>query len=290
MSSTDAIQAVCRRRASAHRPRPPLRHTCDIIPDRPGQVPGTLEAMIRRDRLMLGMATLLAVAAGCSAGDDRPGGPSAAPPAGPTRVIMLGDSVAAGQALPLNAALGAAGVEFHSMASDGGGTVVGPVSEKLWQTLPERLAGARPSTVIYQITTYDWGSEQEQQAAYERLATTVARSGARLVFVTMPPIKPDDFYQPHMDELANAAGAARAVGAGTVVLDAAEVWGATYQRTRDGVADRSSDGIHTCPQGAARFTSWLLRELAELYPGFRPPAPATWANSGWSGDRRFIGC
>lgn len=251
---------------------------------------GTLDAMIRRDRLMLGLAALLVVTAGCSVGDDRPGAPSAAPPAGPTRVILLGDSVAAGQALPLNVALGAAGVEFHSMASDGGGTVVGPVSEQLWRTLPDRLAGARPSTVIYQITTYDWGGEQEQQAAYERLATTVAQSGARLVFVTMPPIKPDDFYEPHMDELANAADAARAVGAGTVVLDAAEVWGTTYQRTRNGVADRSSDGIHTCPQGAARFTSWLLRELAELYPGFRPPDPATWANSGWSGDRRFIGC
>ena len=64
------------------------------------------------------------------------------------------------------------------------------------------------------------------------------------------------------------------------MLDAAEVWGSTYRRTRDGKPDRSADGIHTCPQGAARFTSWLLAELADSFPGFIPadashgPTPA----------------
>ena len=246
--------------------------------------------MTRHILLMAGLTGLLALAVGCSAGHDEPSPRPATPNAGPTRVIWLGDSVAAGQALPLREALAAAGVEFQSMASDGGGTVVGPVSQELWRTLPDHLATARPSTVIYQITTYDWGSEQEQQAAYRRLATTVTDAGARLIFVTMPPIKPDDFYRPHMDDLHRAADAARTVGAGTVVLGADEVWGSTYQQIRNGKADRSSDGIHTCPQGAARFTSWLLTELTKLYPGFSPPAAATWANTGWSGDKRFIGC
>jgi hypothetical protein len=246
--------------------------------------------MTRHVLFLAGLAGLLTLAAGCSAGPGEPGPRPATPNAGPARVIWLGDSVAAGQALPLKEALAAAGTEFQSMASDGGGTVVGPVSEELWKTLPDRLATARPSTVIYQITTYDWGSEQEQQAGYRRLATTVADAGARLIFVTMPPIKPDDFYRPHMQDLQRAADAARTVGAGTVVLDAGKVWGSAYQQVRNGKADRSSDGVHTCPQGAARFTSWLLGELTKLYPGFSPPAAATWANTGWSADKRFIGC
>jgi hypothetical protein len=74
------------------------------------------------------------------------------------------------------------------------------------------------------------------------------------------------------------------------VLDAGAVWGSTYQQTRDGAADRSTDGIHTCPQGAARFTAWLLGELAKLFPGFTPAAPQSWTGAGWSADARFRGC
>lgn len=212
------------------------------------------------------------------------------PPPGLSRVILVGDSVAQGHGLAIGAALGAAGVEFHSMASDGGGTVVGPTADLLWAELPERLRSAKPSTVIYQITSYDWGTEQEQKAAYERLLTTVRGVGAKLVVVTMPPIKPDDFYAAHVDELAHAPKVARKVVGDDAFLDAREVWGESYQRTHEGKVDRSSDGVHTCPQGAARFTVWLLDELAERNPGFTPPQPAKWANIGWAGDRRFVGC
>lgn len=225
-----------------------------------------------------------------------PAGPSelGPPGAGLSRVILLGDSVALGQSLAIGAAFAASDVEFHSMASAGGGTVVGPVSAELWQTLPDRISSAKPSTVIYQITSYDWGTEQEQRDAYERLLHTVTSIGARLVFVTMPPIEPDDFYTPHLDDLDRAPQVARRVAEAAVgqavVLDAGEVWGETYQRTRGQAPDRSSDGIHTCPQGAARFTSWLLAELTELYPEFTAPAPEKWANTGWAADDRFIGC
>ena len=218
----------------------------------------------------------------------------ARPPAGLSRVILVGDSVALGNGLAVGAALGAAGVEFHSMASDGGGTVVGPPSEQTWAKLPGRLETARPSTVIYQITSYDWGTEQEQKAAYERLLKTVTGVGAKLIVVTMPPIEPDDFYAGHMDELAHAPKAARevleAAGAEGRFLDAGAVWGEKYERARNGKVERSSDGVHTCPQGAARFTAWLLDELAEVYPGFTAPDAGTWANTGWAGDDHFVGC
>jgi hypothetical protein len=253
---------------------------------------------------LLGAAALtLVLATGC--GGDGSADPGGARPhasseeldtAGPglSRVVLLGDSVAKGEGVALSAAFGAADVEFSSMASDGGGNVVGPFSDKQWKRLSHLISTAKPSTVIYQITTYDWGTEDEQRTGYDRLVDEVAAVGGKVVFVSMPPIRPDDFYAPHLTELERApevAGAvARDSAGGAVFLDAGEVWGDSFQQERDGKADRSSDGIHTCPQGAARFSVWLLGELADLYPSFDPADPADWANTGWSADAQFVGC
>ncbi|WP_225998131.1 SGNH/GDSL hydrolase family protein [Myceligenerans pegani] len=244
-------------------------------------------------------ALLLASTAACSA----PGGagewPDTAPTAldasgpGLSRVVLLGDSVAAGQATPLHAAFGSAGVEFSSMASTGGGNVVGPNSEEIAAEVADRIRSARPSTVIYQITTYDWGTVDEQRDAYGQLLDTVTAAGGKLVLVTMPPIRGDEFYEPHLDELAHATEAAAEVADASddaILLDASEVWGDEFRRERDGNVDRSSDGTHTCPQGAARWTNWLLGELADTYPDFTPPAPEDWADTGWSDDAEFVGC
>ena len=209
-------------------------------------------------------------------------------------VLLLGDSVAAGLAAPMTEAFAASGNRFQSLASDGGGNVVGPFADENWVTLPQQIAASAAHLVVYQVTTYDWGTEDEQRAGYERLATTVAAAGAELVLVTMPPIRADDFYQPHVDELARTAAVARAVADGSggkaAFFDATDVWGADFQPQRDGVTDRSSDGIHVCPQGAARFTVWLTGKLAERYPDFTPADATTWANTGWSSDEHFVGC
>ncbi|MFF1612463.1 SGNH/GDSL hydrolase family protein [Amycolatopsis sp. NPDC058278] len=243
---------------------------------------------------VLGVAGLLLLATACSGGATATGAPAPAPGSGPGKVLFLGDSVAAGEALPLAAAVKASGTEFQSIAADGGGNVVGPFSEENWRKLPGQIASVHPAVVVYQLTTYDWGSREEQQAAYGKLLTTVTDAGAKLVFVTTPPIKPDDFYQPHLAELDRAPEVARAVAQAAPgqasVLDAGTVWGSTYQQVKDGKADRSADGIHTCPQGAARFTSWLLAELAKLFPGFTPAPAQAWANTGWSADNHFKGC
>ncbi|MFE3456645.1 SGNH/GDSL hydrolase family protein [Nocardiopsis aegyptia] len=217
--------------------------------------------------------------------------PSTAPM---STVLLIGDSIAVGQSLPLAAAFEESTVAFESIAAEGGGNVVGPFSEEQWETLPEQIGSASPGVVLYQITTYDWGTREEQAQGYERLVDTVTDEGAELVFVTAPPIRPDDFYEPHMDDLERAPRVAREVaqdsGGSATVLDAADVWGPEYSQEREGLADRSPDGIHTCPQGAARFTRWLLDELAELYPGFTPPAPETWADGDWAADDHFSAC
>jgi hypothetical protein len=264
-----------------------LRHDRDMVAEVPGRGDGTVDAMTKT--LVCGLTGLLLLTTACA-------GQSTDAPAGHglSTVVFLGDSIAVGEALPLAAAFEASGVEFRSFASEGGGNVVGPAAEERWEELPEQISSADPAVVVYQLTTYDWGSGQEQRAGYEKLLTTVSGAGAELVFVTMPPIRPDDFYRPHMADLDRAPEVARAVAANSsgraTVLDAGAVWGDTYQQVRDGTADRSTDGIHTCPQGAARFTDWLLAELAELFPGFTPTAPQTWANTGWSVDDHFRGC
>ncbi|PUB30108.1 peptidoglycan/LPS O-acetylase OafA/YrhL [Promicromonospora sp. AC04] len=209
-------------------------------------------------------------------------------------VLFMGDSIAAGEALPLDAAMTASGLTLESVASDGGGGVVGPLAESTWAELPAVINSVEPDVIVYQITTYDWGTEQEQRAGYERLVRVAADAGAELVVVPFPPIRPDDFYTPHMDDLDRTDDVARDVAASSggraVVLDSAVVWGDTFQRERDGTPDRSSDGIHTCQQGAARFAGWLLEELAQRYSGFVPADPQEWVDAGWAADARFKGC
>ncbi|MCK2241596.1 MULTISPECIES: acyltransferase family protein [unclassified Crossiella] len=203
-----------------------------------------------------------------------------------SKVLFMGDSIAAGLALPLSAAAKASGLTLKSIAAAGGGGVVGPLAESTWAELPRVLAEFRPDVLVYQVTTYDWGSPAEQRAGYERLVREAG--GAKVVFVTMPPIRPDDFYAGHMAELGRTTDAIKATGA--TVLEGKEVWGEAYQRERDGRIERSSDGIHTCPAGAARFTAWLLDALAARYSGIARVAPETWANTGWAGDKQFHGC
>jgi hypothetical protein len=250
--------------------------------------------MSKHSRIVPGLIGVLLATAACS-GEATPA--DRAPQqsgSGLSHVLLLGDSVAAGEAVPLTQALAASNVRFQSLAADGGGNVVGPAAEEQWRKLPGRIAAAAPSVVVYQVTTFDWGSAQEQRAAYRRLVDTVAEAGAKLLFVTAPPIRPDDFYRPHLADLARTSGVAAEVAKASAgraaVADAGEVWGDTYQQQRNGKPDRSSDGIHTCPQGAARFTNWLLGKLAAMFTGFTPADPATWANTGWSDDRRFVGC
>ncbi|MFD5827519.1 hypothetical protein [Lentzea sp. NPDC060358] len=119
-------------------------------------------------------------------------------------------------------------------------------------------------------------------------------SGAKPVLVTAPPLRPDDFYRPHLAELGRAPAVARSVvdssSGQAVLLDSVAVWGKSYERERNGKPDRSADGIHACPQGAARFTRWLLGELRTLHPGFSPAEPEKWAGTGWSADDHFARC
>lgn len=302
MSRIEATAASIDNRRPGGGGRGRLRQNRDIAAAAPGHGCGTVVAMTENRSLptalsgllLLMLMSLLVVGCGGQSPANDAADATDAAAGGLSKVLLLGDSIAAGEALPLAAAFEASGVGFKSIAADGGGNVIGPFSGHNWKQLPGQIAAARPDLVLYQLTTYDWGSKAEQEAAYRRLLKTVTAAGAKLDFVTFPPLRPDDFYRPHIAELDHAADAARAVAASSAgaakLLDAEAVWGDSYQREREGIPDRSSDGIHTCPQGAARFSDWLLTELASAYPDFEPAAPSAWANTGWSGDKRFEGC
>ncbi|MGW0486088.1 MULTISPECIES: SGNH hydrolase domain-containing protein [Nonomuraea] len=213
------------------------------------------------------------------------------------RVLWMGDSIAGAQAPALEAALRANGVAFKDASSDGGGNIVAgdhPVTAKVaadtWKALRKNLSSFRPTVIAYQLTSYDWGSARQQLSAYRTLARTAGDAGARLVLVSAPPFKIDEFFKPHETAIkrAPAMAAKAADGTGADYLDAAELWGGDY---RAGKAQRAKDGIHSCQQGSAAFATWFTGQLGKL-TGFTPLAPRLWATGPWTGDKRFVklGC
>lgn len=211
-----------------------------------------------------------------------------------TRVLWVGDSIAGAEAPALGAALKAGGVAFKDASSDGGGTVVAGgekitkmIAADSWKRLGENVASFRPTVVAYQITTYDWGSRDQQRTAYQKLVTTAEDAGATAVFVPAPPIRIDDFYQKYAPQMRTAPRAAEEAaensGGAAVFLDAARLWGTDASA---GKALRAADGIHNCQQGAAAFAAWFAGELGER-EGFTPAAVDTWATGSWTGDDRY---
>jgi hypothetical protein len=210
------------------------------------------------------------------------------------KVLWMGDSIAAAEGPALGAALAAGGVEFKDASSDGGGTVVEGgdqitkmISTDTWEALDKNLASFRPTVVAYQVTTYDWGTREQQRAAYAKLVAKAKDAGARAVFVPTPPIKIDDFYKEHAPQMATASPVAKEVardsGGAAVYLDASQLWGADAKVKK---AQRAADGIHNCQQGAAAFADWFATELGKK-EGFKPAPVDTWASGSWTGDNRY---
>ena len=248
--------------------------------------------------LLLVIGSALAATTACgkteSSGQDTAGAgsPSAQASTG-KRVLWMGDSIADAEAPPLQAALKASGVEFKSAASDGGGTVVkgdGPsaeLSKSTWKDFPENVASFHPNVIAYQITTYDWGDQDQQRSSYERLAKAAQEAGAQLIIVSAPPFKIDDFYKPHKSAIESAPKVAKEIadnsGGKVHFLNASALWGNDNAASK---AQRSSDGIHSCQQGSAAFAKWFTDELGKLH-GFTPSAPSQWANGSWTKDEGF---
>ncbi|MEU9193089.1 SGNH/GDSL hydrolase family protein [Streptomyces hundungensis] len=224
-----------------------------------------------------------------AAGQTKQGAPTTG-----AKVLWVGDSIAGTEAPALGAAMKASGVDFKDASSDGGGTVVdggdeitGKIAEDTWKQLADAIGSFRPTVVAYQITTYDWGSQDKQRAAYEKLAKTVKDAGAELALVPAPPIKIDEFYKQHEPQMRTAPTVARDVaknsGGAAVFLDSSQLWGNDAAAKK---AHRAADGIHNCQQGAAAFAKWFSEQLG-AQAGFTPAPVDTWAKGSWTGDARY---
>ncbi|MFS8201461.1 SGNH/GDSL hydrolase family protein [Streptomyces sp. CWNU-52B] len=211
-----------------------------------------------------------------------------------TKVLWLGDSIAGAEAPALGAALKAGGVEFQDSSSDGGGTIVDSgekitqmISGATWKQLGEDIESFRPTVIAYQITTYDWGTRDQQRAAYEKVVDTAEDSGAEVVLVSAPPIRIDGFYEQHEAQMGTAPEVAAEVAVrsdGTAeFFDASQVWGTEASGEK---ALRAPDGIHNCQQGAAAFAKWFTEKLGKR-ESFAPAAVDSWAQESWTGDERY---
>ena len=215
------------------------------------------------------------------------------PAADAPSVMWIGDSVAETEAPALEAALTAARARFIDQSDAGGGTMVDPggemstLTQGVWKKVTGEIEKTKPNTIVYQITTYDWGTPEQQKAGYQKLADEAESVGADLVIVSMPPIVIDAFYEPHAAEMATTSDSARQVAEasdGTVTfLDASTLWGT------DGTAkeaQRGADGIHACQQASAAFAAWFMTEFAKVSE-LEPAAPKTWATGDWTSAETY---
>jgi hypothetical protein len=203
-------------------------------------------------------------------------------------VLWIGDSVAADMTPAIEARLAAAGVTVHDGALDGARLVPSDGIDTV--TLYDGMMTALPAdVVVVQLMSWDSPFSTEQlRVAYTWFASRVRAMGADLVVVTPPPLRPD-LVEPGLERQVSVAQELVAADPEHVTLiDSSVLWGDTLviDIGDDGAPDRKPDGVHVCPQGAARFADWFAARLAERYDGLATAAPQ-WLSGPWTTDARY---
>ena len=203
-------------------------------------------------------------------------------------VLWIGDSVAADMTPAIEARLAAAGVTVHDGALDGARLVPSDGIDTV--TLYDEMMTALPAdVVVVQLMSWDSPFSTEQlRVAYTWFASRVRAMDADLVVVTPPPLR-DDLVEPGIErQVAVARELAAADPEHITLIDASDLWGDTLVTDigDDGAPDRKPDGVHVCPQGAARFADWFAARLAERYDGLATAAPQ-WLSGPWTTDARY---
>jgi hypothetical protein len=204
------------------------------------------------------------------------------------RVLWIGDSIAADEAPAVLAALSAAGLDAVDGAFAARRLIRSDDVDP--QTLyPRMLADAEPDVVVVQPSLWDDDfPAATQRAAYEWFWELVRGAGAELVFVTAPPLRADQAHPTLAQHLAVIEEFV-VMHPGTHLLVAGGAWGTEFDADigDDGAPDRKPDGVHVCPQGAARFASWLVDELDRIYDGASPVFPSAWVGGPWTTDATY---
>jgi peptidoglycan/LPS O-acetylase OafA/YrhL len=203
-------------------------------------------------------------------------------------VLWIGDSVAADMTPAIEARLAAAGVTVHDRALDGARLVPSDGIDTV--TLYDEMMTALPAdVVVVQLMSWDSPFSTEQlRVAYTWFASRVRAMDADLVVVTPPPLRPD-LVEPGLErQIAVARELVAADPEHVTLIDSSVLWGDTLviDIGDDGAPDRKPDGVHVCPQGAARFADWFAARLAERYDGLATAAPQ-WLSGPWTTDARY---
>ncbi len=205
------------------------------------------------------------------------------------RILWLGDSVAADTYPAVEAAFGAAGIPVIDGSGNGLRFIESPGVYPT-ELYPPRLDDAQADVVVVQLSLWDRPYAYDEQLLWlSWLDSQVHQRGARVVFVTPPPVAAE------LDDpgLATLVAAAQHLvdldPSGTFLLHESDVWGPTMRIDfdGDGVPDRKPDGAHMCPQGAARVALWLTTTLDALFDGYDVPPLAMWAAGDWSSNSRY---
>ncbi|MEZ5221435.1 MAG: acyltransferase [Ilumatobacteraceae bacterium] len=204
-------------------------------------------------------------------------------------VLWAGDSVAADLAPALEAAFGAAGVGWIDGSGDGMrlGTTDDLDPRRIYTEL---FAVTRFRSIVWQWSFWDSTTPDDQVvAAVAWLRDEAIARGGTLVVVTPPPVRAD-LVDPALDRQIELVRDLAADGDGAVVvIDTVEVWGdaMSLDVDGDGVPDRKPDGVHVCPQGAARTAHWLVDRFASHFDDVDPQPVAAWATGSWTTDDRY---
>jgi peptidoglycan/LPS O-acetylase OafA/YrhL len=203
------------------------------------------------------------------------------------KVMMVGDSMAFDEWPAVGAALTASNVAVDSFVAVGAGLLDTKFPTSV--AMAKAVVESHPDLVLYQGSLWDFGTPDQQRLAYQRFTDVVLGTGARLVFITIPPLRSDQ----HNDLLATLPELMYDIAdhnPGKVfVLDSTGAWGPVFQQDVNGdkTPERKPDGVHVCPSGAAMYAHWLLGELQRRFAGFVPAEPSVWAAGDWLNEPRY---
>ena len=203
------------------------------------------------------------------------------------RVLMLGDSIAFDEWPAVASALYAGQIAISGYVSPGAGLLDTKYDSTTF--IDKAVVDFQPDLVLYQGSLWDFGTVEEQRAAYERFVGVVLGQGARLALITIPPIRADQ-QDAQLSTLTQVMNDVAAEHPGQVfVLDTDEIWGPLFIQDVNGdkVPERKPDGVHFCPSGAAMYAIWLMDELHKRFTDFVPVPPALWATGAWVDDPRY---
>jgi hypothetical protein len=205
-----------------------------------------------------------------------------------TRVLMVGDSLAFDEWPAVAAAMYAGKVPISSYVSPGAGLL--DTRYKSTLDIDKAVVDFQPDLVLYQGSLWDFASPDQQRVAYQRFTDMVLAQGARLAFITIPPLRADQ-QDAQLDSLTGIMKEMAAEHPGqVVVLNSDEAWGPEFTQDVNGdkVPERKPDGAHVCPSGAAMYAVWLTEELEKRFAGFIAAPPSEWAAGDWVDDPRYI--